>query len=395
MLTLCTPLDGQYVPKGPCPEPPFHLPYATTQQRLPTGPALALTRNQPPRQPAGHASAGPVNVQHQPVSQEGDAPDPDRSTDAAGGQTALARPHTTGSEGSDTLAPPNTAGIARYSTVSHQTAVPVTDQAGFTPAPGVELPEQAIANEDSQKAAFGPGLAQAARKLAGTETSRNPAGSPAHAPSEDTPGLVAPATEAGKKQTAEPRRSVAASVRSWFNFDGLLPASSILPTGDGARDLRETEKISEKGVWRTSRPWGTAGRAEGETNGKAKPPLVREVPLSGPLHPYLRYCNKCEIVKPYRTHHCRHCGTCILNMDHHCPWIGQCVGAHNHIYFVTFCFWACVSWARCCTLTIQARELTVPLYGATCLSAADIPRLRLYHAAGRPARAQCDSSTQH
>lgn len=47
---------------------------------------------------------------------------------------------------------------------------------------------------------------------------------------------------------------------------------------------------------------------------RINPKLVREVPLSGPLHPYLLYCNKCEIVKPPRTHHCRRCGTCVLNM---------------------------------------------------------------------------------
>jgi hypothetical protein len=77
--------------------------------------------------------------------------------------------------------------------------------------------------------------------------------------------------------------------------------------------------------------------------GSFEPKVHREPPATMPLHPNSRYCERCELVKPYRSHHCRHCGTCILGMDHHCPWIGQCCGARNHIYFVVFCFWACVS----------------------------------------------------
>ena len=71
--------------------------------------------------------------------------------------------------------------------------------------------------------------------------------------------------------------------------------------------------------------------------------LQREVPQSMPLHPYFRYCTRCEFVRPPRAHHCRHCNTCVLNLDHHCPWIGQCCGAQNHLHFVAFCFWSFVS----------------------------------------------------
>ncbi|CAG7818121.1 unnamed protein product [Allacma fusca] len=35
----------------------------------------------------------------------------------------------------------------------------------------------------------------------------------------------------------------------------------------------------------------------------------------------LRYCEKCQIIKPDRTHHCSVCGYCILKMDHHCPLV--------------------------------------------------------------------------
>ncbi|KAH8926534.1 zf-DHHC-domain-containing protein [Atractiella rhizophila] len=60
------------------------------------------------------------------------------------------------------------------------------------------------------------------------------------------------------------------------------------------------------------------------------------------LAPWNRYCSKCGIVKPYRAHHDRHTGTCVLKYDHFCPWIGHCVGARNHKFFLNFCAWAAV-----------------------------------------------------
>ncbi|KAL0285880.1 UNVERIFIED_CONTAM: protein S-acyltransferase 11 [Sesamum angustifolium] len=48
------------------------------------------------------------------------------------------------------------------------------------------------------------------------------------------------------------------------------------------------------------------------------------------------FCHYCSKPKSPRTHHCRSCGMCILDMDHHCPFIGNCVGAANHRCFILF-----------------------------------------------------------
>ncbi|KAF8970663.1 DHHC palmitoyltransferase-domain-containing protein [Flammula alnicola] len=64
--------------------------------------------------------------------------------------------------------------------------------------------------------------------------------------------------------------------------------------------------------------------------------IVRRPPTTAVLHPVHRYCSIDQILKPYRAHHCRVCGTCVLKYDHHCPWIGQCVGARNHKFFLNF-----------------------------------------------------------
>lgn len=50
----------------------------------------------------------------------------------------------------------------------------------------------------------------------------------------------------------------------------------------------------------------------------------------------VRYCDKCRLIKPDRTHHCSVCGECVLKMDHHCPWINNCVNFTNYKCFILF-----------------------------------------------------------
>ncbi|KAL6635363.1 hypothetical protein ACP70R_028034 [Stipagrostis hirtigluma subsp. patula] len=43
-----------------------------------------------------------------------------------------------------------------------------------------------------------------------------------------------------------------------------------------------------------------------------------------------RYCDKCCMFKPPRSHHCKVCKRC----DHHCVWINNCVGYANYKAFI-------------------------------------------------------------
>ncbi|KAI9600709.1 hypothetical protein H4Q26_000500 [Puccinia striiformis f. sp. tritici PST-130] len=55
-----------------------------------------------------------------------------------------------------------------------------------------------------------------------------------------------------------------------------------------------------------------------------------------------KFCKRCKIFKPPRSHHCRRCDACVLKMDHHCPWIGRCVGSHNYKFFLNFLQWSSI-----------------------------------------------------
>ncbi|KAG9442282.1 hypothetical protein H6P81_018136 [Aristolochia fimbriata] len=65
-------------------------------------------------------------------------------------------------------------------------------------------------------------------------------------------------------------------------------------------------------------------------------------------------CAYCAKPKSPRTHHCRSCGMCVLDMDHHCPFIGNCVGAANHRSFIAFLFSVIISAIYASVMSIYA-----------------------------------------
>lgn len=80
---------------------------------------------------------------------------------------------------------------------------------------------------------------------------------------------------------------------------------------------------------------------EREPRGEAQQEIFRRAAKDLPIYTRtmsgaIRYCDRCQLVKPDRCHHCSVCDKCILKMDHHCPWVNNCVGFSNYKFFLLF-----------------------------------------------------------
>ncbi|KAL6313347.1 hypothetical protein AAG906_004247 [Vitis piasezkii] len=61
------------------------------------------------------------------------------------------------------------------------------------------------------------------------------------------------------------------------------------------------------------------------------------------------FCHYCSKPKSPRTHHCRSCGMCILDMDHHCPFVTA-----NHRHFIAFLISAVISTTYVAIMSVYA-----------------------------------------
>jgi palmitoyltransferase len=67
-------------------------------------------------------------------------------------------------------------------------------------------------------------------------------------------------------------------------------------------------------------PTPNAGGTKRTKTGKLWSEIERPVPQ---VDSGVRWCRFCEINKPDRTHHCRHCGTCVMQFDRKMPQLDE------------------------------------------------------------------------
>jgi palmitoyltransferase len=99
--------------------------------------------------------------------------------------------------------------------------------------------------------------------------------------------------EEGTKKEAEPQLAVGVSdVTPWASLNGEATLAGNSVGEPQSKDIgRKASKSSRK---------------------KPSTHITRRPPTTAVLLPAHRYCSKDEIVKPYRAHHCRACGTVSL-----------------------------------------------------------------------------------
>merc|ERR1711924_46644 len=77
------------------------------------------------------------------------------------------------------------------------------------------------------------------------------------------------------------------------------------------------------------------------------------------------WCEKCSHWKPPRSHHCRMCGKCVLQMDHHCPFTGNCIGMRNHGHFILMYIFAIVGLTYCLSMCVLAVDWSMSVKSPT------------------------------
>ena len=146
-------------------------------------------------------------------------------------------------------------------------------------------------------------------------TAKRPSPTPEAGAPRSIAQMPSPANPLHQQELADAHGTTGAfgtAVANTFRDASGTLGSSYSATSDATAVEADPAQTSHPGTESLVKPY--APKAVNTGQPRINPKLKREVPLSGPLHPYLLYCNKCEIVKPPRTHHCRRCGTCILNM---------------------------------------------------------------------------------
>jgi len=70
------------------------------------------------------------------------------------------------------------------------------------------------------------------------------------------------------------------------------------------------------------------------------------------------FCNKCNIQRPPRTHHCGVSDRCVIRYDHHCAWLNNTIGYNNYRQFLLILFYLTVGcWYGIAVLSFPFYEI--------------------------------------
>lgn len=117
--------------------------------------------------------------------------------------------------------------------------------------------------------------------------------------------------------------------------------SSVGPLGRCPPELRQLcmsymyqDAISWQRLWPFESAPSRGKTPQIQSRGKSRTHLRNMIPAAcrpGPpqTYPSIRWCETCQIVRPPRAAHCKHCDNCVLVLDSHCVFVGNCIGKRS------------------------------------------------------------------
>ncbi|GAA5977559.1 hypothetical protein JCM11641_006864 [Rhodosporidiobolus odoratus] len=193
-----------------------------------------------------------------------------------------------------------------------------------------------IAESAPTAGAFGPGWGTAL-------TIADPALDPATFPSSSSPSSDPSSTTATSPDERERYQSAASSATRAPSLT-FPPKAHLLNSASSPHDKLSTSPPASDAHVTTIRPSRDSAAPSylnfpepNEDYELPKRMKVERIPQKVPiLTEQYRYDTREGLLRPFRSHRCRHCAAVVLKMDHHCPWVGSCVGARNYKYFYNF-----------------------------------------------------------
>lgn len=137
---------------------------------------------------------------------------------------------------------------------------------------------------------------------------------------------------------------VVCSTYLWVRVHWLIPASTVCLYGLCVIFIFLTS-LTDPGILpRRKLQLAVSGLEDevADSTGVAKlqvDPMTNDPIVDIPRHQEnqgYRWCATCQVIRPPRASHCKHCDNCVLRMDHHCPFLSTCIGQRNYGYFIAF-----------------------------------------------------------
>lgn len=153
---------------------------------------------------------------------------------------------------------------------------------------------------------------------------------------------------------------ISTATRSTMKWKAIDSQGGLLFFNPSLDEASERNRVSLYGCLRDPSSSAQNQSANNVTTQQQQPAATTKAADLGSVYPCpdATFCNKCQIVRPPRCHHCSICNRCVLQFDHHCVWLNNCIGYNNYRpFFLTLVFIVLGCWYGVIILSVPFYEL--------------------------------------